>query len=91
MTMAEVVKMLRGLFVKLFPTQPIIRPKSPWQAEAFCKNHLYGIPGCKKVATHEAFYQKGKVTAAILCCANPECQEKARETAKKTIEKMTQS
>lgn len=69
-------------FFDFFQPQPVIRPKSAWQIEVFCINYCYRVPGCKKAATHEAYFRRGKHTASILCCSNLKCQEKAKEVAK---------
>ncbi len=56
---------------------PQIRPKSVYQKD----DCLF----CGGVAVHEACYARGNISAAIRCCDEKECQQKAKKMAKQSV------
>ncbi|NTW22576.1 hypothetical protein HGA34_03485 [Candidatus Falkowbacteria bacterium] len=89
MNLLGIIRLAGKFFEELLQPQAVIRPKSDWQ-EKLCINVGNGAT-CQTEATFEAFFQRGRLKAAVRCCASPECQAESKKIAKSAVSEKTQS
>lgn len=89
MDLIAVIQKVQRFFGEFLQPPVATRPRSSWQ-ERSCIN-VGHHEDCKKEATLEAFFQRGKLKAAVRHCVNPACQAVAAVIARQAISTKTQS